>query len=409
MLATDVYDLILTLPIRNYQTSAADLPLNGIYIYFEDGEQCEVGGRLVPRIVRIGTHRVDGRFPSRIRSHHGSARKLGGNKNSSVFRQHLGGAFLRRDNPTDSRLPEWTQHGGATFPEVEATVSQYLRDRMTYVCFQVDRADERLSLESGLIALLSQHPLGEPSVPWLGKHAPNRDIAWSGLWNTQHVRDIPLSSQQFRRIVELIGDMNRTVVTDAHGGDQEAVQPDEVGQQIAEPEPRCDPRTMSKDREEQRTLVIVPCGSAKVWDGKPATGPVAARDVYTGPPFVVNRQYAERFGDDWVILSAKYGFIDPDFVIPEPYNVSFKFKRTNPVGVETLRSQISEQKLDQYDRIIALGGKDYAAPIERAFVEKDTETFFPFLGLPIGRMMSATRRAISTGCPLPSQETDRTP
>ncbi|HUG14566.1 MAG TPA: hypothetical protein VMM78_06045, partial [Thermomicrobiales bacterium] len=72
------------------------------------------------------------------------------------------------------------------------------------------------------------------------------------------------------------------------------------------------------------TLVVVPCGSAKVWDRYPNAGPTAAQDVYTGSPFVLNRHYAEQFGDSWVILSAKYGFVAPQFVIREPYNVTFK-------------------------------------------------------------------------------------
>ena len=47
--------------------------------------------------------------------------------------------------------------------------------------------------------------------------------------------------------------------------------------------------------------------------------------------FTTNRAYAEKFGSRWVILSAKYGFIRPDFQIPGPYNVSFKDPATKPV------------------------------------------------------------------------------
>jgi hypothetical protein len=35
--------------------------------------------------------------------------------------------------------------------------------------------------------------------------------------------------------------------------------------------------------------------------------------------FNLKKQDAERFADHWVILSAKYGFIDPDFSIPGSY------------------------------------------------------------------------------------------
>ncbi|WP_390622104.1 DUF6884 domain-containing protein [Roseiconus lacunae] len=60
-------------------------------------------------------------------------------------------------------------------------------------------------------------------------------------------------------------------------------------------------------------LVIVPCGSSKVWSNDPSAGPTIAKDAYIGSPFKVNRKYAEHIGNRWVILSAKYGFIEPVF------------------------------------------------------------------------------------------------
>jgi hypothetical protein len=83
-------------------------------------------------------------------------------------------------------------------------------------------------------------------------------------------------------------------------------------------------RRMPGEPEMGEMLVIIPCGQSKVWDDQPERGPVKARDAYTGPPFKVNRDYAEAFASRWVILSAKYGFISPDFLIPGPYNVTFK-------------------------------------------------------------------------------------
>ncbi len=45
-----------------------DLPENGIYFFYEDGEIWGHGG-IKPRIVRIGTHK-DGNFRSRIKEHY---------------------------------------------------------------------------------------------------------------------------------------------------------------------------------------------------------------------------------------------------------------------------------------------------------------------------------------------------
>lgn len=141
------------------------------------------------------------------------------------------------------------------------------------------------------------------------------------------------------------------------------------------------------------TLVIVPCGQAKVWDNDPERGPTPACEAYTGAPFKVNRAYAERHGDRWVILSAKYGFIGPEFVLTGPYNVTFKRKATNPVDVATLTAQIREQRLDEFVRIVGLGGKEYRAMIEAAFAPFDRTVECPFAGLPIGLAMQAIKRA----------------
>jgi len=74
------------------------------------------------------------------------------------------------------------------------------------------------------------------------------------------------------------------------------------------------------------TLVIVPCGYSKIWDKKPDAGSIVVKDAYVGSPFKVNRKYAESVGSQWVILSAKYGFIWPNFVLPGAYEITFKRK-----------------------------------------------------------------------------------
>jgi hypothetical protein len=45
------------------------------------------------------------------------------------------------------------------------------------------------------------------------------------------------------------------------------------------------------------TPFVVPCGRSKNWERPPGCGPTAAAEVYTGTPFRLNRQYAERIGD----------------------------------------------------------------------------------------------------------------
>ncbi|MEM3428068.1 MAG: hypothetical protein QXG63_01290 [Nitrososphaerales archaeon] len=135
-----------------------------------------------------------------------------------------------------------------------------------------------------------------------------------------------------------------------------------------------------------RILIVVPCGKSKIWDVDQDRGPTRAEEAYTGGPFKVNRAFAKRFADRWVILSAKYGFIDPSFTIPENYNVTFKDPSTNPISLEQLRSQVDEMKLDAYDVVIALGGRDYTSIVKRCFGDKK-KVICPAEGLPVGKAM----------------------
>ena len=147
------------------------------------------------------------------------------------------------------------------------------------------------------------------------------------------------------------------------------------------------------------TLVIVSCGASKIWDKNPLAGPTPAKDAYIGPLFKLNREYAERFSDRWMILSAKYGFIDPDFIIPENYNVTFKDPKTNPVSLNILREQVHEMGLDKFDKIIVLGGKDYVDVILKAFQGLNVKIIAPLKGLSIGLAMKKVKDALRSGKP----------
>ena len=203
-IVAEIYNLLSCLPKHNHLTPKKELPVSGIYIFYEKGEKCYLGESETDRIVRIGTHKSDGRFPGRIRQHYGQVNSLRGNKNSSVFRKHVGSALISRTNRDDPRLKDWIKQGEPGTSEIEELVSLELRNNFTFVCFTVDTKEERLSLESGLIAILSQFPPGQPSDNWLGKYAASPDIVRSGLWNTQHINSTPLSMIQLERLQKLV-------------------------------------------------------------------------------------------------------------------------------------------------------------------------------------------------------------
>jgi Family of unknown function (DUF6884) len=148
-------------------------------------------------------------------------------------------------------------------------------------------------------------------------------------------------------------------------------------------------------------LIIVPCGRAKIWTKHPDLGPTRARDAYIGTPFKVNREYAERFADEWFVLSAKYGFLRPNDIIPGPYNVTFKDKRTGPIPLEHLVQQVEKEQLNRLEPVIGLGGKEYREVITQAFSPFQVGAHFPFAGMSLFRMLAAIKKAVATGIPEP--------
>jgi len=113
----------------------------------------------------------------------------------------------------------------------------------------------------------------------------------------------------------------------------------------------------------------------------------------------LSRRYAERFADRWIILSAKYGFVESDFLIPRNYNVSFNLKRSGPVSIEELETQVEKMGLRKFDRVVVLGGKEYANRVVSAF-GRGVTVENSLAGLGIGKMQKKLREAIDSGRPL---------
>ncbi len=193
-MALDIYSVLYGLP--RHSSPESELPMNGVYIFFEEGEITEWNGRSIPRIVRVGTHDVDGGFAERIRQHYRPNRK------KSVFRRHVGAALLAQGNPDDTRLKDWVEKRGR-FPDVEKTVSQRLHEKFTFSCLKVDSASDREEHEELLIAMLVEYRLAEPSPSWLGHYAVDAKIRRSGLWNIHHVSARPLGAQRLESLQQL--------------------------------------------------------------------------------------------------------------------------------------------------------------------------------------------------------------
>ena len=66
-----------------------EIPKNGIYIIFENGEKY----KNLDRIVRVGTHTGNNQLRSRLNQHF-----IKENKNRSIFRKNIGRCFLNKEN-----------------------------------------------------------------------------------------------------------------------------------------------------------------------------------------------------------------------------------------------------------------------------------------------------------------------
>ena len=110
---------------------------------------------------------------------------------------------------------------------------------------------------------------------------------------------------------------------------------------------------MGNKADPAQTIYLVGCGKQK------ASSRARAKDIYTSPFFRYKRQYAERFGDSWFIISAKHHLLHPDKMI-EPYDEAL-----NDAGVATKKSWAAIvhkqlcQVINPNDIIIILAGKDY--------------------------------------------------
>lgn len=143
-----------------------------------------------------------------------------------------------------------------------------------------------------------------------------------------------------------------------------------------------------------KTLCIVSCGARKIWDVNPQAGPKTAKEVYVGPFAKKCQAYAKRFyPGSWCILSAKYGFVFPDDLIPEYYNVSFNNKKTNPLCIEELITQAKNKNLKKHESVVVLGGANYFKIVENVFFSMKIQS--PLSGCKgIGFMMQRLNRAI---------------
>lgn len=213
------------LPIVRFPFELGDLPENGVYFFYEEGETWGHGGNEA-RITRIGTSR-EGNFRSRIAEHYlldESKMNFDINRPApherSIFRKNIGRALLNRQK--DDYIKVWeldftTREKSEAFRHLrdvqkeralESNITQLLRSSFSFRYIILDSQEKRMGtggIESSLIGTVARCLLCRPSPNWLGNYSPDSRIRESGLWLVQHLRAAPLSDRDKETIVEAIG------------------------------------------------------------------------------------------------------------------------------------------------------------------------------------------------------------
>lgn len=115
--------------------------------------------------------------------------------------------------------------------------------------------------------------------------------------------------------------------------------------------------------------------------------PATPKELYTSPYFEKMRAYAERYHDDWWILSAKHGLLDPDGDPIESYDETLSGARVakRREWAETLANQMEQEGLLSDNTTLVLhAGKDYYEELLPLIEDTGVSVEIPTEGLGLG-------------------------
>jgi hypothetical protein len=202
-----IHKLAWELERYGFPFDESKIPLNGIYILFQKGEEGHQG----ERIVRIGTHTGDNQLRSRLKQHF-----LNQKKDRSIFRKNIGRALLNQSN--DPFLEYWeiditTRKAKEKYSSlidldyqktIEAQVSEFIQTNFSFCVFEVNSKEKRLQIESRLISTVSWCEECKPSKTWLGNASPKNKIVESGLWLVNELYKTPFNASGIEHFSWLI-------------------------------------------------------------------------------------------------------------------------------------------------------------------------------------------------------------
>lgn len=116
--------------------------------------------------------------------------------------------------------------------------------------------------------------------------------------------------------------------------------------------------------------------------------PANPKNLYTSDYFQKMRSYAEQYHDEWYILSAKHGLLDPDGDPIEPYDETLSGARISKKRewAERVAEQLDDEGLLSDDVTLVLhAGKDYYEELLPLIEDAGVTTEIPTEGLRIGK------------------------
>nr|MBP7654307.1 hypothetical protein [Candidatus Dependentiae bacterium] len=162
--------------------------------------------------VRVGCNKHDSGLPDVLDRHF-----LNGTKDSSIFRKHIGRTLLARDfenphpdywelNLKSDEARESSKYQSYLEQQniLEQQVSEIIRNNFSFCVLQVNSKDERIELESAIIATVAQCEECRASENWFGRFSPKYKIKAFGLWHVNGLNNKPLENWQIKNFEEYL-------------------------------------------------------------------------------------------------------------------------------------------------------------------------------------------------------------
>lgn len=184
-----------------------EIPKNGVYLIFEEGEYFEN----FDRIVRIGTHTGNNQLCARLEQHF-----LKPNKNRSIFRKNIGRCILNREK--SDYLSLWDLDITSRIDKeknlpllnldfekiIESKISNYIQNNLSFCVFEVNEKEDRLFWESKIISTLYKSNQLIPTKSWLGNYSTKYKITESGLWQVNNLNGSELTMEELKVLEQIL-------------------------------------------------------------------------------------------------------------------------------------------------------------------------------------------------------------